>query len=140
MKRKKKTNKRKLKDKLEKLVKAEVKFRDNYTCQRCGKKVEGSNCHASHIIPVSRDGRLAYDPNNMIVLCYYDHISWWHKHPIEAAEWFNKKFPGRYEMLREKYNQNTKGGSIKESWYEEQIKFYLDIIVYVHIVEANNHI
>ena len=119
-----KTKKRKLKDKLERLVKDEVKFRDNYTCQYCNKKVEGSNCHASHIIPVSRDGRLAFDPNNMIVLCYHHHINWWHKHPIEAAEWFNSKFGDLYAALLIKYNDNEKGGPIKESWYEEQIERY----------------
>ena len=59
-----KTEKRKLKDKLEKIVKKIVKERDNYTCQKCGKFVEGVNCHASHVIPVSRDGRLAFDPLN----------------------------------------------------------------------------
>ena len=54
-----KTPKRKLKDKLEKIVKSIVKIRDKNICQKCLKKVEGANCHASHVIPVSRDGRLA---------------------------------------------------------------------------------
>ena len=55
-----KTPKRKIKDKLEKVVKQIVKIRDNNTCQKCLKKVTGSNCHASHVIPVSRAGRLPY--------------------------------------------------------------------------------
>jgi len=35
----------------------------------------------------------------MIVLTYHNHINWWHKNPIEAAEWFKKKFPERYDYL-----------------------------------------
>ena len=124
MKRKNKTKKAKLKAKLIEIVKKIVKERDNYTCQYCGKQVEGSNCHASHIIPVSRDGRLAVDPSNMIVLCYHHHLNWWHKHPIEAAEWFNTKYGALYDALLIKYRENPKTGSIKESWYEDKIKEY----------------
>lgn len=123
-----KTIKRKLKDKLEKLVKKIVKIRDKNTCQKCGKVVEGSNCHASHVIPVSRDGRLAFDVINIKVLCLHDHLYWWHKHPIEAGAWFTDKFPHRWVYLEEKYNQNEKGGSIPIWWYEEQIEHYTKVL------------
>ena len=78
----------KLKKDLMKLVKASIKKRDNYTCQRCGKQVEGSNCQASHIIPVSAGNALAFDEENIIVLCYHDHLNFWHKNPLLASEWF----------------------------------------------------
>lgn len=123
-----KTEKRKLKDKLEKIVKEIVKIRDNYTCQKCGKEVEGVNCHASHVIPVSRDGRLAFDPMNMKVLCFHDHINWWHKHPVEAGEWYRNKYPIIWEYLDEKYQSNARGGSIPVHWYREQIEFYSAIL------------
>ena len=125
---KKKTEKRKLKDKLEKIVKQIVKIRDNYTCQKCGKKVEGVNCHASHVIPVSRDGRLAYDVRNMKVMCYHCHINWFHKHPVEAGRWFTEKFPHRWTYLEHKYNNNSKGGSIPLWWYEERIEYYTELL------------
>jgi hypothetical protein len=79
-----------------------VKERDNWTCQRCGKVVEGANCHASHILNVGAYKSLELDPSNMKVLCGMPcHLSWWHKNPLEAAEWFNEKFPDRYFYLKE---------------------------------------
>ena len=79
-----------------------VKERDNWTCQRCGKVVEGANCHASHILNVGSYKSLELDPSNMKVLCGMPcHLSWWHKNPLEAAEWFNEKFPDRYFYLKE---------------------------------------
>ena len=79
-----------------------VKERDNWTCQRCGKVVEGANCHASHILNVGAYKSLELDPSNMKVLCGMPcHLSWWHKNPLEAAEWFNGKFPDRYFYLKE---------------------------------------
>lgn len=120
----KKTERRKLKDKLEKLVKEFVKKRDRNTCQYCGKVVTGSNCHASHVIPVSRDGRLAFDDLNLKVLCYHDHINGWHKHPIEFGNWFQNKFPERWEYLEAKHQDHQKMGSIPISFYKEKIEYY----------------
>ena len=45
----------KLKKEIETLAKKIAKSRDKYICQKCGKKVELQNCHASHAIPASRD-------------------------------------------------------------------------------------
>ena len=79
-----------------------VKERDNWTCQRCGKIVDGANCHASHILNVGAYKSLELDPSNMKALCGMPcHLSWWHKNPLEAAEWFNEKFPDRYFYLKE---------------------------------------
>lgn len=89
----------KLKKKLEILVKDFVKIRDKNTCQHCGKYVEGSDCHGSHVIPVSQGNQFRFDPLNLKVLCYHCHLNWWHKNPIEATAWFREKFPDRYEYL-----------------------------------------
>ena len=97
-----KSEKQKLKLKCEKLAKEIVKIRDNYTCQYCGLQVEGSNCHASHIIPVSFGHRFAYDTRNMKVLCYHHHINWWHKNPTEAGVWYIKTFPDNWKYLEER--------------------------------------
>lgn len=116
-----------LKKKLEKLVKDYVKVRDNYTCQRCGKKVEGVNCHASHVIPVSRSGYLQFEPLNMKVMCYHDHINWWHKHPVESGQWFRDTFPERWAYLEELHKQRLKPMKVWE--LEEKIEYYRNIIL-----------
>ena len=123
-----KTPKRKIKDKLEKVVKSIVKIRDNNTCQKCLKKVSGANCHASHVIPVSRDGRLAFDIDNLKVLCFHCHINWWHKHPIESGQWYLAKFPTRYKYLEHMHLENQSKGSINIKWYEEKYKIYKEIL------------
>ncbi len=119
-----KTERRKLKDKLEKLVKDFVKKRDNNTCQKCGKVVEGFNCHASHVIPVSGDGRLAFDELNIKVMCYHHHRNWWHLLPTESGEWFKEKFPERMAYLEEQRLLNQKKGSISLDWYRERIEYF----------------
>lgn len=111
---------KKLKKQNEELAKEIVKRRDNYTCQRCGKKVSWSDCHASHVIPVSRDGRLAYDPMNMKVLCYHDHLNWRHKHPIEAGRWFTDTFPERWKYLESQYAEGVRW-TIPIQWLEENL-------------------
>lgn len=116
-----KTPKAKIKKKLELVVKAIVKLRDKNVCQHCGKYVEGANCHASHVIPVSRDGRLAFDPMNLKVLCYHCHLNWWHKHPTESGKWYESKFPERMKSLNDKHLENQKLGSISIEWYQEQL-------------------
>lgn len=123
---KKKSQKTALKKKLEKLVKDYVKLRDDYTCQHCGQKVEGTNCHASHVIPVSRSGYLQFDPLNMKVLCYHDHINWWHKHPVEAGKWFTDTFPERWVYLEALHIQRLK--PYNETQLQEKIDEYKERI------------
>lgn len=85
---------------LDKLVKQVVYIRDNNVCQHCLKPVEGSNRHASHVIPVSAGNKLRWDENNLKVMCYHCHINWWHKNPLESGEWFKETFPDRWEYLQ----------------------------------------
>tara|TARA_R100000005_G_C4922067_1_gene154888 strand:- start:331 stop:756 length:426 start_codon:yes stop_codon:yes gene_type:complete len=97
--------------KLVEKAKRYVKLRDNYTCQYCGKKVEGSNCHASHVLNVGTHKNMELDVMNMKVLCSYHHMHWWHKDVLHATEWFKEKFPDRYKYLMEqakrKYKHST---------------------------------
>lgn len=92
----------KLKKKIEDIMKLAVKERDCWTCQRCKKKVEGSNAHGSHVIPVSASQALRFDPINIKTLCFHCHINWWHKNPLEAIEWFKENYIGRYRYLMER--------------------------------------
>ena len=117
---KKKSPLQKEKIKCEKLAKEIVKIRDNYTCQKCGLQVEGSNCHASHIIPVSAGHRFAYDTRNMKVLCYHHHINWWHKNPTEAGGWYIKTFPENWEYLKERKKETIVPLSLQ--YYQEVYK------------------
>lgn len=103
-----KPSRKTLEKKLTKLVGDYIKKRDNYICQKCGKVVEGQNCHPSHIIPVSQGNALRWNPLNIKTMCFHDHISWWHKHPTESGEWFKKKFPKRYKYLIKHKNDSGK--------------------------------
>jgi len=76
-----------------------VKLRDNYTCQYTGQEVQGSNCHASHVLNEGTHKNMELDPTNMKVLSSYSHLHWWHKDVLHATEWFKDKFPDRYEYL-----------------------------------------
>lgn len=97
--RKKKSDRKKLEDKLEKISKKLVYLRDDYKCQHCGKQ-DYKDYQASHVIPVSAGKKLKWDLQNMKVLCHHCHLNWWHKNPLEATEWFKSKFPDRYEYLQ----------------------------------------
>ena len=46
-----------------------VKWRDLYTCQRCGKLLQGREAHAHHKIPKWFMPELQYDLDNGICLC-----------------------------------------------------------------------
>ena len=107
------------------LAKKIVRLRDDYTCQYLidvepeKAKVSGSNCQCSHVIPVSADKRLQYDPLNMKILSYHWHLNWWHKNPVESGIWFKEKFPERWEYLQAKHKENQNKGTIHLSELEE---------------------
>lgn len=106
-----KTNRQKLMKQLDLVSRKLVYLRDDYTCQHCGKRSE-TDYQASHVIPVSAGSKLRWDEQNMKVLCYNCHLHWWHKNPLEAAEWFTEKFPERRAYLEA--NRGIKKFSISE--------------------------
>lgn len=111
---------------LDKLLALFVKERDKHICQHCGKIVSGSNCQASHILSKGKYPALRWNPENIKTLCHYCHMSWWHKEPLEATEWFKTKFPERYEYLMEE-KQIIKKISLIEineliEYYEKKLK------------------
>jgi len=117
-----KTPKWKIKKRLEKEVKQYVKERDNYTCQHCWKEwLSWHNCHASHVIPVSADGRLAFNPRNLKVLCYHCHMNWWHKNPVEAWQRYRDTFQENWEYLHDKYVKKQMW-SISLTFYDDQLE------------------
>ena len=110
-------SKAKLRKELIDLAKLYAKIRDNYKCQHCGKIVEKSNAHGSHVVPVSAGGSLPFDPMNIKCLCYHCHINWWHKNPTESGDWFKQKFPDRW-----KYIELHKTDEIHWKWFDYSIR------------------
>lgn len=74
-------------------------------CLKCGSK---KKLHASHILPKGTYPHLQWHPRNIKALCYYHHLHWWHKNPIEAGEWYKKRFPKNWKYLKTKMKQDGK--------------------------------
>ena len=104
--------------KLDTIAKGFAKERDGYICQKSGEKLSGSNAHGSHVIPVSAGLALRWDLENIKCLSYHYHLNWWHKNPLESAEWFKAKFPSRWKYLNEHKNVLVKIST------KELIEFY----------------
>ncbi len=68
-------------------------------CERCGKT---SSLQDAHIIGRAKSLAIRWDEENHLCLCVRCHLYWWHKQPLEAAQWFEEKWPGRYEKLNQK--------------------------------------
>lgn len=104
----KKTERRKLIDKLDAACRIAVFKRDKGICQWCGKKVSKQNAHTSHVVPKSQGNALRWDMKNLKLLCFNCHIGKWHHRPLEAWEWFSNKFPERTKYLTEHRNDSGK--------------------------------
>ena len=115
---------------LTKLAKYYAKHRDNYTCQKCWRK---TNIHWSHIIPVSADGRLSINVDNIKALCYNCHFNFWHLNPSESWEWINKKRPERMDKLRGLHKEHSWMWSIKIWWYRDQAQEMIDLFKWIKI-------
>jgi len=103
-----KTERRKLTDKLDRICAEIVKIRDKHICQHCGRYAQASNAHCSHVIPKSRGNNLRWEISNLKLLCMHCHLHWWHKDPLEAGKWFEKKFPKRWEYLEMYRHEQSK--------------------------------
>ena len=84
------------------------KKRDGYTCQRCNKEVQGSNCHASHVLNVGTHKAFELEPSNLKCPCSYCHLHWVHKVLLHATEVFKEKFPDRYHYIMEASKEKWK--------------------------------
>lgn len=68
-------------------------------CEWCGKTSKESQLHGSHIYSVRNEATCAMI-ENILCLCAYCHLHKWHEQPVEAWDWFDKKFPDRRKKLR----------------------------------------
>ena len=95
-----KSERAKLTRKLDGLIREIVRLRDEDTCQRCNKYVEGSDSHPHHIVPKMKGASLRrFDLLNIILLCMRCHKQWWHLNILDANEWFEEKYQARYDYL-----------------------------------------
>jgi 5-methylcytosine-specific restriction endonuclease McrA len=89
------------------LLKAITIKRDGNKCVVCGKSGKGLNL--SHIYPRGQYPRLEFDPENVFIQCTKHHLMWWHKNPIEAAEWYNQNISlKRRNSLKKKITNYSK--------------------------------
>ena len=68
-------------------------------CVRCGGAVGLMSCH---ILPKGNQPKLRFDLYNLMAMDYECHLGnkGWHKDPLGSREWFEQKYPGRYDKLR----------------------------------------
>jgi hypothetical protein len=102
---KRKTSARKLKQEIDLLIKAVVLKRDNYRCVASGEA--GVKCNeaerglqAAHILPKGKYPRLRFNTDNVLSMCFYHHLIWAHKDPLDFARFIREAYPGREEKLR----------------------------------------
>ncbi len=103
--------------KLNKLLRQAMIRRDGEHCLRCGK----TPVQTSHIKSRGKYRKLAFDINNVKPLCVACHLYWWHKEPLEAAEWIREQFPDRVEYLEKKIRTIDKTIMVYET-IKEQLK------------------
>jgi len=66
--------------------------RDNYTCQKCGKKKGEVTINAHHIVTKGSSGFAGkFDIDNGVTLCYYCHRHESGKYYVEFGDW-NKAY------------------------------------------------
>lgn len=87
-----------LRNALDEELKQVCRLRDNYTCQHCGKHVEGQDAHTSHVITKGQGYKLRWDLLNVLLLCFHCHRQFWHDSG-EGIGWFKEKYPYRWEYL-----------------------------------------
>ena len=88
--------KRAMEIELDKLLSHHVIERDK-ACVKCGSVKALQSCH---ILPKGRVPRLRFEPDNLMAMDTACHLYFWHRSPHEAVDWFQQKFPGRYERLQ----------------------------------------
>lgn len=131
-KRKKKSDKQKLEEKLWELCKKYIRARDHMICQKCNKKIlNPQGADTSHVLCKNRYKSLKYDEYNLKLMCMSCH-KWWHNMPTESGEWFKQKFPDRWGYLQESRKTIRKFGIVQ---LQETIEDYEDKLVGIDMGE-----
>jgi 5-methylcytosine-specific restriction endonuclease McrA len=100
MKRRKKSIRQKLKEKIDKEFSRIIRKRDKNVCQHCGVYKEDNRAmHVSHVIPKSKGLIVRWEVQNAMCLCFHCHFHFWHSSPLQASKWFCSKYPRRAAFL-----------------------------------------
>lgn len=96
---KKKSERARLTKQLDDLCREIIRLRDENRCQRCNKKIKGSNSHPCHVVPKGKGAsKRRFDLLNIFLGCMNCH-RWWHNNILDANDWFKERFPARYAYL-----------------------------------------
>jgi len=94
------------------LAKKIVCLKQGEKCEYCGRtKKQGWRMHGSHIYPEGVYKSMSASTKNIHCLCARCHIGgfWknantpsWHEDPVTFIDFFKKKYPARYEELKQR--------------------------------------
>ena len=83
-------------------------------CLRCSKL---SHLQISHIYPVGKYRKLELDPDNALPLCDACHLWFFHKNPLDAADWIKQTVPKKQlDRLELRKGQSGKGSKDYKLW------------------------
>lgn len=96
-----------MKEKLDRLWSLAVRTRDRFQCQKYPCPANGKYMQGAHI----RDRNhlwTRWDVKNGITMCFYHHLRWAHRCPVEFTEWVKKRIGSRrFYALREKADNRS---------------------------------
>jgi len=120
---KKKKSRKSMLTTLDEQCKQLVRLINSSRCQMCGKYVEGSDAHTSHIVPKGNGcSWRRFDLLNLQLMCHHCHMERFHHSPTDGGVWVKEKYPYVYDYL-DKY-RGGKPTPIKDSEMEGLIGDY----------------
>lgn len=128
LKRKSKSENRKLQDELwqhcRRIIKARYIKNGKYYCFTCEKEIQGSNCQLGHFIANSVGGALLrYNLDNLRLQCYYDNINLGGNGAVFYRNLLKEKGQEYIDTLFQLKNQTTKA----EEHYRQLLSEYQKI-------------
>lgn len=128
IKKKTKSERQKLVDRLDALFSLVVRTRDQYRCQKEGCTGHGKHMQCAHIFT---RGKLSvrWELDNAVTMCYYHHILWSHRKGVEFTLWCQEYLgKKKFNELQRKAN-DAKPFTIemmkaKEIELKEKLKYY----------------
>lgn len=101
----KKSERRKLIEKADKLFRDYIRLRDKMSCQRCGqdayhdRKIEVAHFYGRSNLTTR------WAPDNVCLLCFKCHYLWAHREPMEFSQWWLKRLgEDRFKLLQVRKN------------------------------------
>jgi len=91
------SERRKMEVRADYLCKVLVHHRDGYKCLKCQSTAD---LQAAHILPKGKYPTMRHVMDNLLTLCWRDHMEWAHKDPIGFVDWINAKWPALIDRLR----------------------------------------